>query len=96
MALSEAPPMPAYAKLQGDTFTYYIRTLSLTLGRRAPGIAGVDVDLGPYKNISRTHARIDYDFDSRQFCISPLGKNGVIVNGTVYPPNHPPIPLTSR
>lgn len=92
----EASSVPAYAKLQGENFVYFIRTLSLTLGRRAPGMEGVDVDLGPSKNISRIHARIDYDFVSRQFKISPLGKNGIVVNGVDYPVGHFPIPLSSR
>jgi hypothetical protein len=86
----------AYAKLLGEGIEYFVHTLSLTLGRRVPGTSGCDVDLGQSRSISRVHARIDYDFDSRQFKICPLGKNGVSIDGTIFPPNHPPIPLKSK
>ena len=91
-----AAAVQAYAKLQGESFVYFIRTLTLTLGRRVPGSENVDVDLGPSRNISRVHARIEYDFQTRQFMITPLGKNGITVNGVVYPPKHFPIPLKTR
>ena len=96
MAAAGAAPIQAYAKLQGENFVYYIRTLALTLGRRVPGSETVDVDLGPSRNISRVHARIEYDFQSRQFTICPLGKNGITVNGVAYPPQHMPVPLKTR
>ena len=63
---SAPPPQPpqqdralvqAYAKLQGENFVYYVRSLSVVLGRRVAGCDDVDVDLGPYKTISRQHAR---------------------------------------
>lgn len=89
-------PVQAYAKLQGENFLYYVQTLSIVLGRRVVGYEDVDVDLGQSKTISRRHARIDYDFNSRQFKLSPLGKNGVIVNGILYQSTAPPIPMESR
>ncbi len=78
-------PVQAYCKLQGENFQYYVQTLAVTLGRRVAGISDdVDVDLGPGRTISRRHARIEYDFPSRQFVLLPLSKNGVHVNGVLY------------
>lgn len=63
-------PIQAYAKLEFPGFSYYIQTLDVSIGRRAANAetgtasvraAGVDVDLGPLKSISRMHARIFYD-----------------------------------
>lgn len=48
------------------------------------------------RNISRVHARIEYDFQTRQFMITPLGKNGIVVNNITYPAKHFPIPLKTR
>ncbi len=61
----------AYAKLQGRDFVYYVRSLSVVLGRRVSAASdtvsaasdtgaraeGADVDLGPSRAISRRHAR---------------------------------------
>lgn len=95
-AQSSAPPA-AYAKLQGENFVYYVRTLSVVLGRRVAGCDDqVDVDLGPSKTISRRHALIAYDFGSRRFVVSPLGKNGITVDGTFYEQGHPPVPLETK
>lgn len=91
----ERTPIQAYAKLQGENFVYYIQTLSVTLGRRVAGSEGVDVDLGSAKTISRTHARIEYDFDSRKFMMVPVGKNGVTINGKLHTPGDT-IPLDTR
>ena len=70
------------------TFTYFVNTLSCTIGRRpnaanAPDITPVhvDIDLGPMKSVSRLHARIEYDEDYDGFVICVLGRNGAWVNG---------------
>lgn len=86
----------AYAKLQGEAFEYFVQTLSLTLGRRVVGRDPVDVDLGTSRSISRVHARIQYDFATRQFVILPLGKNGIVVDDVTYPQNCDPVPLKSK
>lgn len=74
-------PIQAYAKLQGEDFVYYIRSLSLLLGRKTGPYDEVQVDLGTSKVISRVHARIEYNFVSRTFEIACLGKNGVFIDG---------------
>ncbi len=89
-------PVQAYAKLQGENFVYYVQTLTITLGRRVAGSEDVDVDLGNGRTISRRHARIQYDWQTRKFHLSPLGKNGVHVNGELYTPGCPPVPLETR
>jgi hypothetical protein len=44
----------------------------------------VDVPLGEFKNISRLHARITYNFTSKLFELFILSKNGAKVNGKYY------------
>ena len=79
-----------------EHFVYYVKTLSVVLGRRVGGDTEVDVDLGPSKLISRRHARIAFDFDLRLFTITALGKNGVAINGVQLLPGAPPAELPSR
>lgn len=79
----------AYYSLAFPNFTYYLQTLTVTIGRRAvrTGSASssdspqVDVDLGPLKSVSRLHARIDYEEDHEQFVLVVLGRNGAWVDG---------------
>ena len=88
IALTQYPP---------EHFVYYVKTLSVTLGRRVGGAdSDIDVDLGPSKLISRRHARINFDFETRFFVLSALGKNGVTVNGVQHLPGSPPIELPSK
>ncbi|KAI9478878.1 MAG: fork head domain-containing protein [Benjaminiella poitrasii] len=70
----------AYAKLEGDNFCYYIRTLQVTLGRKAKEPDNVDIPLGNVKSISRQHARLAYNFTTQYFEFVVLGKNGAFVN----------------
>lgn len=91
-----ADGVQAYAKLQGESFVYYVQSLSLTLGRGVAGREKVDVDLGTSRSISRVHARIEYDFPLRQFVITPLGKNGIVIDGVPFSQHHSPIPLKSK
>ncbi|ODV91071.1 hypothetical protein CANCADRAFT_116276 [Tortispora caseinolytica NRRL Y-17796] len=79
----------AYARLDFDTFTFYLQTLELFLGRRSSKKLAhedsqdkVDVDLGPSKSISRRHARIFFNFGHQRFEITITGRNGAFVNGT--------------
>jgi hypothetical protein len=69
--------------------------LMIMTGRRV-GADEVDVDLGPSKLISRKHARIAFDFESRHFTIAALGKNGITVNGVHHLPGGPPVELQSK
>ena len=79
----------AYYSLSFPNFTYYLQTLSVTIGRRSvrQGTAStsdqvqVDVDLGPLKSVSRLHARIEYEEDEERFVLVVLGRNGAWVDG---------------
>ncbi|KAG0051154.1 Pre-rRNA-processing protein fhl1 [Gryganskiella cystojenkinii] len=73
-------PVQAYAKLEGDSFCYYIRTLQVTFGRKASSSDQVDIHLGPTKAISRQHARLFYNFTTQRFEMMVFGKNGAFVN----------------
>lgn len=72
----------AYARLDFDSFTFYIQTLEVVLGRRVQNDNSytVDVNLGPKKAVSRKHAKIFYNFGSQKFEISVLGRNGLFVD----------------
>ncbi|KAH7439751.1 hypothetical protein KP509_04G074500 [Ceratopteris richardii] len=87
-----------FAKLQGEDFEYYMQTYSIVLGRNSKK-SSVDVDLaglGGGMNISRQHARIFYDFDTKRFALEVLGKNGCHVQGNLYHPGTPPVKLDSQ
>ncbi|KAG0216482.1 Pre-rRNA-processing protein fhl1 [Mortierella sp. GBA43] len=80
VAESSSEPVQAYAKLEGDSFCYYIRTLQVTFGRKASSSDHVDIHLGPTKAISRQHARLFYNFTTQRFEMMVFGKNGAFVN----------------
>lgn len=82
----------AYYSLVFPHFTFYVQTLSITIGRRcAPNPhaatsstaepAQVDVDLGALKSVSRLHAQIEYDHDEDRFTLAVIGRNGAWVDG---------------
>jgi forkhead box protein K len=80
----------AYYSLVFPHFTFYIQTLSITIGRRcAPNAATsstadqsqVDVDLGALKSVSRLHAKIEYDQEEDRFVLAVIGRNGAWVDG---------------
>ncbi|CAO3587107.1 unnamed protein product [Absidia cylindrospora] len=75
-------PVQAYAKLEGEDFCYYIRTLQVTLGRKAAASTpnNVDIPLGNTKSVSRHHARLFYNFTTQRFEMMVFGKNGALVN----------------
>ncbi|KAF9419923.1 Pre-rRNA-processing protein fhl1 [Entomortierella beljakovae] len=77
---TSSEPVQAYAKLEGDSFCYYIRTLQVTFGRKASSSDHVDIHLGPTKAISRQHARLFYNFTTQRFEMMVFGKNGAFVN----------------
>lgn len=79
----DAPPrVSAYARLDFLSFTFYVQTLQVILGRGAENGSMVDVDLGPVKAISRRHAKIFYNFGTQRFEMSVLGRNGAFVDDT--------------
>jgi hypothetical protein len=72
--VAPAAPVQAYAKLQGPDWVYYVQALSIVLGRSPEGTApvdptdAVDVDLGAgRKNVSRKHAKIQFNFRTRKW-----------------------------
>jgi forkhead box protein K len=84
----------AYYSLVFPNITYYLQTLSVTIGRRClPNInlaatslsesqqIQVDVDLGPLKSVSRLHAKIEWQEEEERFVLSVIGRNGAWVDG---------------
>ncbi|KAL0070975.1 Pre-rRNA-processing protein fhl1 [Marasmius tenuissimus] len=85
----------AYYSLVFPHFTFYIQTLSVTIGRRCsppaqPSASSstapadpvqVDVDLGALKSVSRLHAKIQYDQEQDRFVLQVIGRNGAWVDG---------------
>ncbi|KAF8224818.1 hypothetical protein L208DRAFT_1308978 [Tricholoma matsutake] len=82
----------AYYSLVFPHFTFYIQTLSVTIGRRCahnPNVATsstaepltVDVDLGALKSVSRLHAKIEFDQEEDRFVLAVIGRNGAWVDG---------------
>lgn len=86
-----ATEVQAYAKIAGCDWTYYVKTLLLTIGRNtdvAPQAPGhpppqqtVDIDLGLAKVVSRQHAVITYNIDLRCWELKVLGRNGARMDG---------------
>lgn len=82
----------AYYSLVFPNFTYYLQTLTVTIGRRcipnstasSSEQAQVDVDLGPLKSVSRLHAKIEYGEEDERFVLSVLGRNGAWVDGAWF------------
>lgn len=89
----ESSRVSAYARLDFESFTFYVQTLQVILGRRAEnGTNMVDVHLGPTKAISRRHAKIFYNFGTQRFELSVLGRNGAFV-GDVFVETGSTVPL---
>ncbi|ORY43995.1 winged helix DNA-binding domain-containing protein [Rhizoclosmatium globosum] len=70
--------------------------LVVLLGRKIAQGDSVDVHLGSIKSISRSHARIQFNFGIQNFEIVVLGKNGAIVDGNYVGPNSMPVPLYNK
>ncbi|KAI8088034.1 fork head domain-containing protein [Gilbertella persicaria] len=80
VAADSKETVQAYAKLEGEDFCYYIRTLQVTLGRKVKKPDNVDIPLGNVKSVSRQHARLFYNFTTQRFEMMVFGKNGAFVN----------------
>ncbi|ODV76762.1 uncharacterized protein CANTADRAFT_27540 [Suhomyces tanzawaensis NRRL Y-17324] len=93
-----ATEVQAYAKIAGQDWTFYVKSLAVSLGRNTdnqppPGVnagGSVDIDLGPAKVVSRQHATITYNLDLRCWELQVLGRNGARIDGQKVPvgPNH--------
>lgn len=78
-----AAQIQAYAMLDFDSFTFYVQTMHIMLGRMVDGEGGsdaLDIHLGSQKAISRRHAKIYYNFGNQRFELSVLGRNGAFVD----------------
>lgn len=73
-------------------YIYYLQRWSVSLGRSD---AAADIDLGPLKNVSRLHARIEYEEELERFVLAVIGRNGAFVDGTWMEPGRR-VPLGQR
>ncbi|KAI0024685.1 fork head domain-containing protein [Xylariomycetidae sp. FL0641] len=95
----------AYAKISAQDWTYYIRTLSINIGRTSEPPAPkptdpedkdfVHIDLGPSKTFSRQTALIYFDSDPGKWYIQAKGRNGLKVDNEPLKKSDPPHPLVS-
>lgn len=97
--LLQAPPpnstdIAAYFALEfvDMQYIYYLQRWSVSLGRSD---AAADIDLGPLKNISRLHARIEYEEEQERFVLAIIGRNGAFVDGIWREPGLR-VPLAQR
>ena len=85
----------AYAKIAGRDWTYYVKSLAISIGRNTDmsssssmnnpnGGSGplIDIDLGPAKVVSRQHASITYNLDLRCWELKVSGRNGARIDGS--------------
>ncbi|CUM65420.1 uncharacterized protein PRCAT00003058001 [Priceomyces carsonii] len=84
-----ATEVQAYAKIAGQNWTFYVKSLAVTIGRNTDNQNGssgtVDIDLGPAKVVSRQHASIIYNLDLRCWELKVLGRNGARIDGQKTP-----------
>ncbi|EDO19605.1 hypothetical protein Kpol_1018p143 [Vanderwaltozyma polyspora DSM 70294] len=95
--IEEQPTISAYARLDFQSFTFYVQTLHVIIGRRSENdfTHKVDVNLGPSKSISRRHAQIFYNFGTGRFELSVIGKNGAFIDD-VFVERGNTVPLRNR
>ncbi|EGW31300.1 uncharacterized protein SPAPADRAFT_141274 [Spathaspora passalidarum NRRL Y-27907] len=96
-----ATEVQAYAKIAGADWTYYVKSLAISIGRNTDVVAAaaaasatsnsntsyVDIDLGPAKVVSRQHATITYNLDLQCWQLKVLGRNGAKIDGNKINPN---------
>jgi pSer/pThr/pTyr-binding forkhead associated (FHA) protein len=91
--------VPGYGKIAGRDWAFIIRKIEVNIGRpeaheRIPVEEGgqqsgptaktvVDIDLGPDRQVSRSHAIISYDSDAVQWFIIVNGRNGLRVDNNL-------------
>jgi hypothetical protein len=93
------PDSQAYAKLQGDNWSYYVKKLSVLVGRAEAEEEGgpvIDIKLGTSKLISRVHGKIQFNHTNRSWEFQCLGRNGAKVNNHLITCTSPPVPLVSQ
>ncbi|KAK5122263.1 hypothetical protein LTR85_004173 [Meristemomyces frigidus] len=91
--------VPGYGKIAGRDWAFIIRKVEVNIGRpeaqekmtvdesgREVGPSSkivVDIDLGPDRQVSRSHAMISYDPDNMQWFIVVNGRNGLRVDNNL-------------
>ena len=91
--------VPGYGKIAGRDWAFIIRKVEVNLGRpeaqerlaaeengHEPGLSAktiVDIDLGPDRQVSRSHAIISYDSDNMKWFIIVNGRNGLRVDNNL-------------
>lgn len=89
-----ATEVQAYAKIAGTDWTFYVKSLAVSIGRntdvpigsqQVSSAALIDIDLGPAKVVSRQHANINYNLDLRCWELKVLGRNGARIDGQKVP-----------
>ncbi|KAI2626649.1 hypothetical protein GGR54DRAFT_479120 [Hypoxylon sp. NC1633] len=94
----------AYAKIAAQDWTYYVRSLSINIGRTsepAPPTQDqqdkdiVHIDLGPSKVFSRQTAVIYYNSDVGRWFVQAKGRNGLKVDNAPLKKTDDPHPLSS-
>lgn len=93
-----ATEIQAYAKIAGQDWTFYVKSLAISIGRntenplpgQVPNQSLIDIDLGPAKVVSRQHATITYNIDLSCWELKVLGRNGARIDGQKMPvgPQH--------
>jgi hypothetical protein len=78
-----------------NNILFYMRKYEICIGRKSKS-ADTDLVLGDNMNISRQHALIRYNFDTKAFELSVVGKNGVTIRGNLYTPSSPTYTLQSQ
>ncbi|KAH3687038.1 hypothetical protein WICPIJ_001982 [Wickerhamomyces pijperi] len=85
---NQATEVQAYAKIAGNNWTYYVKTLSIGIGRNTDQQdekEQVHIDLGPAKVVSRLHANISYNLNTRLWELLVSGRNGAKVDSVKVP-----------
>ncbi|KAI1772444.1 hypothetical protein F4818DRAFT_172389 [Hypoxylon cercidicola] len=97
----------AYAKISARDWTYYIKFLSINIGRTSEPSHGhpsvqdpedkdfVHIDLGPSKTFSRQTAIIYYDSEPGRWFVQAKGRNGLKINNVPLKKSDDPHPLSS-
>ncbi|KAL7626932.1 transcription factor [Parahypoxylon ruwenzoriense] len=104
---SKTEDIEAYAKISAQDWTYFIKSLSINIGRSSePSHAQppahdtedkdfVHIDLGPSKTFSRQTAVIYYDSDPGRWFIQAKGRNGLKIDNVPLKKSDDPHPLSS-
>ncbi|KAK5110044.1 hypothetical protein LTR62_006288 [Meristemomyces frigidus] len=91
--------VPGYGKIAGRDWTFIIRKIEVNIGRPEaheklePSQGGgdavptaktvIDIDLGPDRQVSRSHAMISYDSENAQWFAVVNGRNGIRIDNNI-------------